>query len=362
MQSKAGSRYGFTIDQAQTAELKALCRESGVTLFMVLLSVYKVLLYRYSGQGDICVGTPVANREQQEIASSVGFFVNTLALRTEIKGEDTFEQVLGKVKAVSLSAYSHQDAPFERVVERVVQERDQSRSPLFQTMFVLQNNEQVETLDLRSVEVEAVRVPYQTSKFDLTLSAAESSQGLRLEIEYCSDLFREETIVRMAAHYKQLVEAVLADRAQPIGALSYLSDAEQVELLETFNHTEVAYPRDKTVVDLFSEQVNKTPDHIAVVFEEEQLTYRELDKKSNQLAHYLLAQGVREGRPSGDLYGAQPRSNSRHTRHYKKRGGLCTPRPGLSQAAACLYAGGHRLAYGIEHFSLKSRCRRAMIG
>ena len=294
VQSKAGSHYGFTIDKAQTAELKALSRERGVTLFMTLLSVYKVLLYRYSAQGDVCVGTPVANREQQEIASSVGFFVNTLALRTEIRGEDVFEQVLGKVKAVSLSAYSHQDAPFERVVERVVQERDQSRSPLFQTMFVLQNNEQVGELALGSVEVEAVRIPYQTSKFDLTLSAEERPQGLSLEIEYCSDLFREETIIRLSEHFKRILEAVLADQAQPIAALNYLSDSEQGELLETFNHTEVAYPRDKTVVDLFSEQVARTPDNLAVVFEEERLTYRELDKKSSQLAHCLLSQGVKK--------------------------------------------------------------------
>ena len=223
-------------------------------------------------------------------------------------------------------------------------------------MFVLQNNEEVGELDLGSVEVEALEVAYQTSKFDLTLSAAESSQGLGLEIEYCSDLFREETIVRIAAHYKQLVEAVLADRAQPIGALSYLSDAEQVELLETFNHTEVAYPRDKTVVDLFSEQVDKTPDNVAVVFEGASLTYRELDKKSSQLAHYLLAQGVKRE----DLVAiCMERSLEMiiGILGVVKSGGAYVPLdPGLSQAAHCLYAGGYRLPYGIEHFSLKSRC------
>ncbi|WP_189457628.1 non-ribosomal peptide synthetase, partial [Aquimarina muelleri] len=255
------------------------------------LSAFKVLLSRYSGQEDICVGTPIANRTQSELEGMIGFFVNILALRSDLSGDPSFRDLLERVKDTTLSGYDHQSAPFEKVVDRVVTTRDMSRSPLFQVMFALQNTPEETTggSGLQDIEISAYEFDSVTSKSDLTLNATEGDQGIVLDVEYCTALFKEETMERMLLHYQELLYSIVKDITQPIGKLSILTQKEQLELTKTFNNTEVAYPEDKTIVELFVDQVKKTPESIAVVYEDNRLIYIELDLLSNQLAHYLLS-------------------------------------------------------------------------
>jgi non-ribosomal peptide synthetase component F len=253
-----------------------------------------VLLYKYSGQQDICVGSPIANRTQQELEGLIGFFVNTLALRSEVTADAFFTELLQQVKATTLEAYENQDVPFEKVVDAVVKERDQSRSPLFQVMFILQNTPEVPELSLGELKLLPEGHQHTNSKFELTFTITETSQGLQGSVEYCTDLFTSVTIERMVSHFTRLLTSVVTRPEQRIGALSMLTEAEQHQLLVEFNNTAADYPKDKSIVDLFEEQVEKTPGAIALVFEEEELSYQELNKRSNQLAHYLRGKGVKE--------------------------------------------------------------------
>jgi amino acid adenylation domain-containing protein len=294
IQSKAGASLSFNLSKELTTSFNDLCQQEGVTLFMFLLSAFKVLLSRYSGQEDICVGTPIANRTQSELEGMIGFFVNTLALRSDLSNNPSFREVLYRVKSTTLKGYDHQLAPFEKIVDRVVSTRDRSRSPLFQVLFVLQNTPEVssENTGLDGVVLSAYETKHVTSQFDLTLNISEHQEGASLHIEYCTSLFDSATIERLFLHYQELLTSIVADISQPIGSLSMLTQAEENQLLHDFNATAVVYPKDKTVVDLFEEQVKKTPDAIAVVYEGEELSYRELDKRSNQLARYLISKGV----------------------------------------------------------------------
>ncbi len=292
--STRGAVSRFKIDQDLTNRLHNLSRQQEVTLFMTLLSVLKVLLYRYSGQQDICVGTPVVNRTQKEVEGLIGFFVNTLALRSEVDGKTTFTELLQQVKLTTFGAYEHQEVPFEKVVDAVVRERDMSRSPLFQVMLVLQNTPDLPDVALGGLRLSGIPSVHTTSKFDLTFSLIESADNLYLSVEYCTDLFYADTINRMAGHFVELLHSVVKAPLQTVDTLPMLSSAEENQLLVAFNDTTVTYPANKTIVDLFEEQAAKTPEHIAVVFEEEQLSYEQLNTKANQLAHYLRSKGVTE--------------------------------------------------------------------
>jgi len=261
---------------------------------MLLLAGFQVLLHRYSGQEDIVVGTPVANRTQAELEGMIGFFVNTLVIRSEVEGEAAFRSLLQQVKASTLAAYDHQQVPFEKVVERVVKERDRSRSPLVQVLFSLQNKEEkgataekLEGLGLSEYAAETL-----TSQFDLTVTLSETAEGTSCQIGYSTALFSRERIERMGAHYTALLKGIVRDTDQRIGEIDMLTEEERHQLVDGFNDTEAAYPRDKTIVSLFGEQVLRTPDQVAVVFEGESLTYRELEERSNRLGHYLQQQGV----------------------------------------------------------------------
>ncbi|WP_281925788.1 amino acid adenylation domain-containing protein, partial [Flavobacterium collinsii] len=291
IQSTAGSNVSLTLDKNLSDSLNALCQVEGVTLFMLMLSAFKVLLSRYSGQDDICVGTPIANRTQSELEGMIGFFVNTLALRSDLSGNPDFRELLKRVKETTLGSYDHQLAPFEKVVDRVVTTRDMSMSPLFQVMFVLQNtpkeSEEVET-GLEGILLSGYEFENVTSQFDLILNVSEGNNGIGLDIVYCTDLFDRATIDRMMLHYKELLVGIVSDITRPISILPMLTVNEEHQLLYSFNDTTVAYPKNKTLVDLFEEQVKKTPAAIAVVYEGEALSYKELDEKSNQLANYLL--------------------------------------------------------------------------
>jgi aspartate racemase len=258
---------------------------------MTLLAAFQTLLYRYTGQEDIIVGTPIAGRNQVEAEGLIGFFVNTLALRTYLSGNPSFQELLGRVREVALGAYAHQDLPFEKLVEELQPERDRSRTPLFQVMFVLQNTP-TSALELPGLTVNSLNIDSGTAKFDLTLFMIETAQGLRASLEYNTDLFNVATITRMLGNFQTLLEGIVANPQQRLSDLPLLTAAEQHQLLVEWNKTTKEYPQDKCIHQLFEAQVEQAPNAVAVVFEGEQLTYRELNARANQLAHYLQVLGV----------------------------------------------------------------------
>jgi len=294
VQSHRGAAKTFWIDKELRDRLQGLSEREGVTLYMTLLAAFQVLLSRYSGQEDICVGSPVAGRTRQEVEGLVGFFISTVVMRCEVRGKDSFRQLLQVVKETTLGAYEHQEAPFEKVVEAVVKERDMSRSPLFQVMFTLQNTPDVPMLRLGELELSQEGTEQRTAQFDLNISVTERREGLGVSVAYCIDLFKERTIDRMAGHYDSLLRNIVVDAGQAVEALRMLTEREERQVVEEFNDTKVDYGTGKTVVDLFEEQAARTPEAVAVVFEEQSLTYGELDRRSDQLSHYLRALGVRE--------------------------------------------------------------------
>ncbi|MGI8582286.1 MAG: amino acid adenylation domain-containing protein, partial [Chitinophagaceae bacterium] len=294
IQSTSGAGVDFDIDKKLLSGLQQLSHQHGVTLFMTLVSVFKVMLHRYTGQEDIPVGIPIANRNRKEVEELIGFFVNTLVLRSEVNSNKVFIEFLQQIKTTTLEAYDHQEVPFEKVVEAVVKERDPSRNPLFQVMFVMQNVPPIPGVGLADVEVLVEDYERKTSKFDLTFIITKTPVGLKASVEYCTDLFSEQTILRMIGHYKELLGSIVKQPYEKIGMLSMLKATEEHQLLVGFNDTAAEYPKDKTILDLFEEQAAGTPEAIALVFEQQQLTYLELNERCNQLAHYLRSKGVKE--------------------------------------------------------------------
>lgn len=292
--STRGTSKKFSIDKVLSAQLQALSQQQGATLYMTLLSAFKILLHRHSGQKDICIGSPIAGRQQHNLENLIGFFVNTLALRSEVNSDSSFINLLQNIKITMLEAYENQDAPFEKVVDAVVKERDLSRNPIFQVMFVLRNTPEVPEINLGKVLLTKEGYENTTALFDITLFLTETHDGLQGNMEYATDLFEEKTIVRILDHFKILLDSIVKNPQQKIGELSLLTPDEKKQLLVDFNNTKVDYPKDKSLVNLFEEQVAKTPEAIAIVFEKEQITYNELNKKANQLAHYLISKGVKE--------------------------------------------------------------------
>jgi len=295
VQSRRGAMIAFNIDSGLSERLQHFCQQQGATLFMTLLASFKVLLYRYSGQEDICVGSPIAGRQQQELEKLIGFFINTLVLRSEVKGNTSFSDLLKQVKRTMLEAYENQEVPFEKVVDAVVLQRDMSRNPLFQVMFILQNTPDIPELHFGEVQLSREgSYKHTTSLFDLTFSMLETPLGLQGVVEYCTDLYREETILRMVNHYKVLLQSITSEPLRRIGLLEMLTKGEEHQLRLEFNKT-VKYPQNISIVDLFEQQVEKTPGSIAIVFQEKQITYRELSDRSNQFASYLKLKGIHKG-------------------------------------------------------------------
>ncbi|WP_212004585.1 non-ribosomal peptide synthetase [Chitinophaga sp. HK235] len=296
VQRMDAGRASFLIEQPLMLQLQQLALKQGVTMYMLLMSAFKVLLHRYSGQTDICVGSTTAGRQQLEVESLIGFFINTLALRSDLSNNPDFISLLQQVKQVTLDAYAHQEVPFEKIVEMVVKERDVSRSPLFQVLFGLQNIPDSPELQLSGLELSEEAVDRTTTKFDLTVLLEESHEGIRGNITYRTDLFSQATVERLAVHFRQLLTSVVRQPEEKIGNLSILTSEEEHQLLVTFN--EVLVDRSassvKTVVDLFVAQVALTPDAMALVFEGNVLTYGELDQRSNRLAGYLRSKGIGE--------------------------------------------------------------------
>ncbi|XWU44250.1 MAG: amino acid adenylation domain-containing protein [Dolichospermum sp. UKL202] len=291
IQTFNGAHIEFALSSELTTKLTKLSQEQGVTLFMTLLAAYDTLLYRYTGTEDILVGTPIANRDRSEIEGLIGFFVNTLVMRTHVSGNPSFCELMTRVRDIAMEAYTHQHLPFEILVEALQPERDLSHNPLFQVMFILQNAP-MSDLDLTGLSVTSLPIENAISKFDLTLSMENTANGLVGVWEYNTDLFDSQTIERMTGHFVTLLVAVVENPQQQISQLPILTTFEQQQLLVEWNNTQAKYPHDKCIHELFEEQVKRTPDAVAVVFEAKQLTYNELNTRANQLAQYLQSLGV----------------------------------------------------------------------
>ncbi|WP_257236846.1 non-ribosomal peptide synthetase, partial [Nostoc sp. 'Peltigera malacea cyanobiont' DB3992] len=286
VQSFRGRSEFLELNQDLTLKLKRLSQESGTTLFMTMLAVFTLLLSRYSGQESIVVGSAIANRNRRETQPLIGFFVNTLALRTNLQGNPTFLELLERVKQVTLDAYDHQDLPFEKLVDELGKERSLSHHPLFQVAFGLQNETQ-EKLEIPGLTLTRLKWENTTTLFDLSLMFRETPQGLIGEWEYATDLFEAKTIQRMTGHFAVLLQGIIDNPQQPINTLPLLTKAERQQL-QIWNQTNSDYPDNQTLVDLFEAQVCKTPNNLALVFEDQRLTYQQLNQLANQLAHYLI--------------------------------------------------------------------------
>jgi len=292
VQSFRGATWQFNLSPELTDGLKVLSRREGVTLFMTLLAAFQVLLHRYSGQDDIAIGTPTAGRNRLELEGLIGFFVNTLVLRSDLSGNPSFRELLAQVREVALGAYANQDMPFEKLVEALNPQRDLSRNPLFQVMFVLQNTPD-DKLQLNEITAELIQVDSGSTQFDLSLELSETPRGLAGRVEYATDLFEAATISRLIGHFQTLLEGIVAQPEARLSELPLLTEPERRQLLVEWNDTAVPFPRDKCIHELFEEQTAKTPQAVAVVYEASQLTYAELNAQANQLAHHLRELGVK---------------------------------------------------------------------
>ena len=289
--SYRGAKQFLELPHSLTQALEALSSQEGVTLFMTMLAAFQTLLYRYTQQEDIVVGSPIANRNRSELEGLIGFFVNSLVLRTDFSAKATFRELLNRVREITLEAYSHQDLPFEKLVEELHPERDLSYHPFFQVVFSLQNTP-IETLELSGLTLSLFEFDSKTAKLDLEFHLWQDSESLKGQMVYSTDLFDDKTITRMLGHFQTLLESIVANPEQRISDLSLLTVQERQELLIDWNDTKRDYPENKCFHQLFEAQVQETPDAIALVFDDEQLSYKELNIRSNQLAHYLKKLGV----------------------------------------------------------------------
>jgi Condensation domain/AMP-binding enzyme/TubC N-terminal docking domain len=300
LQTFRGARQEVSLTESVTASLNQLSEHEGVTLFMTLLAAFQVLLYRYSGQEDITVGAPVANRDQSGIEGVIGFFVNTLALRVDLSGQPSFKELLRRVREVCLDAYAHQAAPFEKVVEALNLRRELNRNPIFQAMLVLQNTPRRPFVP-PGIRLESIEIDNQTAQFDLSLYLRERDGKLIGFFEYSTDLFDPATIARMAGHFQILSASIAADPDLSIATLPMLGAAERQQLLFEWNDTRAEYPHGACIHELFEAQVERTPDAVALEFAEQARSYRELDDDANRLAHELKALGAGPGTIVGVL-------------------------------------------------------------
>ncbi|MEG3875944.1 amino acid adenylation domain-containing protein [Microcoleus sp. herbarium7] len=286
-----GAKQYFTFSKTLTEALSKLSQQEEVTLFMTLLAAFNTLLYRHSEQEDILIGSSIANRNQAELEGILGLFVNTLVMRNDLSGDPSFRTLLSRVRGVTLDAYAHQDLPFEKLVEELQPDRDLSRNPLFQVMFVLQNtpnsDREMAGLTLRSLEFDSG-----TSQFDIFLSIGDSKEGLTGFFEYSTDLFDAATITGLIDNFQTLLGSIVANPDRPISELPILTAKQREQLLLEWNNTRTTYPQDASLHQLFERQVEHFPDSLALIERSEKVTYGQLNQKVNQLAHYLQKLGV----------------------------------------------------------------------
>ncbi|CAM3753701.1 Amino acid adenylation [Xenorhabdus thuongxuanensis] len=292
VQTYAGNRVPVHVDADLLALLKVLGQRHNTTLFMTLLSAWSLVLARLSGQDDIVIGTPVANRPQHELEGLMGFFVNTLALRVTFHDGFNVADLLAQVRERALAAYAHQDLPFEQVVEALQPERSLSYNPLFQVMLAL-NNTPAQALVLPGLQLMTIAQDHRNAHFDLTLSLSETETGLIGELEYATDLFDTTTVERMVVYLTHVLTAMVTDETQQITTLPMLPASERQQLLVDFNATQADFPQDALIHQLFEAQAAQHPDTLAVVYEDQILSYSELNQRANRLAHYLITLGVR---------------------------------------------------------------------
>jgi len=297
----AGGLLGVELDAELTAGLRGLSRRHGTTLFMTVLAGWAAVLSRLSGQADVVIGTPTAGRGRREIEGLIGFFVNTLALRMDLSDSPTVAQLLERVKETALQGQHHQDIPFEQVVERVDPARSLSHTPLFQVMFTWQEAARGAGLSLPGLDVGGVGAgpPRVQAKFDLSLSLREAGDRLTGGVTYATALFRRETVERFTGYLRRVLEQMVADDTRPVERLAILPEAERAQVLKGWNRTEAPYPAASCLHQLFEEQVERTPDATAVVFEGESVSYAELNRRANRLAHHLRGLGVGPDVPVG---------------------------------------------------------------
>ncbi|MCA2709463.1 MAG: amino acid adenylation domain-containing protein [Microcystis sp. M015S2] len=291
IQTFQGKIERFQLDSQLTQQLKALSQQSGCTLFMTLLAAFGVVLFRYNGQTDLVIGSAIANRNCREIEGLIGFFVNTLALRLDLSQQPSFATFLQQVSKVTQDAYEHQDLPFEMLVEELQIERNLDRNPLVQVMFVLQNATN-ETWNLPGLVVEEMSWELEPARFDLEVHLSEVNDGIAGFCCYNIDLFDGTTITRLLEHFQNILKAIIANPQQSVSLLPLLSEQEQKQLLVDWNQTQADYPKDKLVHQLFEVQAASQPETVALIFEDQVLTYGELNHRANQLAHYLQSLGV----------------------------------------------------------------------
>ncbi|CAG0937717.1 nonribosomal peptide synthetase DhbF [Thermoflexales bacterium] len=290
VQTFRGAKQAFAIPAQVVTGLHAVGRNSDATLFMTLLAAFQTLLYRYTGQTDLIIGTPIANRPREETEGLIGFFVNTLALRVKLDNNPTFSDLLRQVREVTLGAYAHQELPFDRLIDELHLLRDLSHAPLFQVLFVLQNAP-MPAIELPDLTMLPLEMDNQAAQFDLTLSMTEQPHGLLGLVEYNTDLYEAVTIQRLIAHFQTLLANIACQPQQHLLEFKLLTELEQ-QLFREWNPTPAAYPQPRCLHELIEDHAHQTPDAVAVVFEDQQLTYRGLNEGADLLAHYLQQLGI----------------------------------------------------------------------
>jgi amino acid adenylation domain-containing protein len=291
IQSLRGATERLVLSKNLSEELRALSRQEDVTLFMTLLAAFETLLYRYTAQSDLVIGTPVANRQRVETENLIGFLANTLALRTRLDGDESFRQLLQMVREVTLGAYAHQDMPFEKLVEELRPERSLGHTPLLQVMFA-QHNAPGGTMEFGNLKLDILEARSWSSKFDMTMFVEDKSVELALWLEYTPDLFDEATIKRMLGHFQVLLESIVVSPEERLSELPLLTLKERRQLLVECNNTQEEFDVAQTLHALFEKQAEQAPDNCALIFESQSLTYRDLNARANQLAHFLRSEGV----------------------------------------------------------------------
>ncbi len=288
-----GGFLGFALDPVQTQALKKLAEQEGATLFMLFLTIFKILLSKLSNQSDIVVGVPVAGRQHPDLDKIVGMFVNTLPIRNQVEGEMTFTTLLSNLKEKVLACYEHQDYAYEELVNQLNIERNTNRNPLFDVVFSYENFEE-NTLEIPGLALEPFNSGHAIAKFDLSLMAVEADDTVYFTFNYASNLFHQKTVERFVSYFKEIADAVIADAHTRLSAMSMIPVAEYKKILLDFNQTAKQYPRDKSIVTLFEEKARRKPTVPAVQQGRKVLTYRQLNQRANQLAHYLLKQNIKK--------------------------------------------------------------------
>lgn len=286
VKSFSGNKVHIKINETTTNKINALCKGLSITPYMLFLTAYYILLYKYTNQNDIVIGSPIVGRNTADLYSVIGMFVNSLPMRAKIDSHLSFKDFLNIVKSICLKNYEYQDYPFDELVNKLNIQRDTSRNPLFDVMFIYQNNGNPD-INFSGISSKYYIPDTNISKFDLSLEIAPEDNFLNLSFEYSTGLFNKDFIKNLSNHYINIIDIILENTQIKISEINMLSKVEQNKILYEFNNTKVEYPKEKTIATLFEEQVEKTPDNIAIVFEKQKLTYKELNEKANSLAHYL---------------------------------------------------------------------------